>query len=315
MSKPQNLLIALLVLQLLITGGIYAYHSRLESSQTQGVQILSFTKESIDKLSISDSDHSISLLNKNGKWVLDDTKLPADKEKVEGLLDTLINLKGSWPVATTEDAYQQLEVAAKKFSHKLELFKGSQLEAELYLGTSPSFRKTHVRSAKGSEVYAVELSAMDTPTQSDAWLDHSLLAIKDPSSISGPGFSIEKKDKDWQLKETGVLNQSQAQSLAKALEDLKVTGVAADEVSGPATLSYRIKSKAGTVSLEVWLNDKEATIKRSDINQAFKLAKPAYDNLALFSLAKLTEKEAGAPSKSTSSQRKTSADEKSSDRS
>lgn len=307
MSKLQNLLIALLVIQLLCTGGLYAYHTRLESSQAQGVQILSFAKENIDKLSISDNDHKISLLNKDGNWVIDDTKLPADKEKVEGLLDTLRNLKGSWPVATTEDSYQQLKVADKGFEHKLELFDGPKLEAELYLGTSPSFRKTHVRSAKGSEVYAVELSAMDTPTQSDAWLDHGLLAIKEPSSISGRGFSIEKKDKDWKLKEAGVLNQSHAQSLTKALEDLKITGLAADEVSGPATLSYQVKSKAGTVSLEVWLKGKDAVIKRSDINQAFKLAKPAYDNLASFSLAKLTEKEASATSKSTSPKSKTSA--------
>ena len=56
--------------------------------------------------------------------------------------------------------------------------------AELYLGTSPVFRKSHARQANNDVVYAMKLNTFDVPAENDYWLERTLLAFNDPAQIS-----------------------------------------------------------------------------------------------------------------------------------
>ena len=291
MSKPQHWLGALLAVQILLTGGLYARTRQLEAQQSQSASVLSFQKDKIDKLVVSDKDKKITLSKTGGGWQLPDYhNLPADPDKVDDLLLTLSDLKGGWAVATSESSHPQFEVAADKFARKIDVLEGDKAVAELYMGTSPGFRKTHVRAAKDSNVYAAEINSMDVPVAEDQWFDKGLLKAKDPTVIKGPGYQLSKSGADWKLEGAqGTLNQTNAVGLAKMLTTLRVDGWQAGEPSGQANLTYEVTEGGKPLTYSFWLQGETVVARRSDNPNSFTLSKPLYESLSSYTLAKMTE--------------------------
>jgi hypothetical protein len=296
MSKPQNWLGALLALQVLLTAGLFIHHRQVEARQSQSAAVLSFNKETADKIVLTDDKGTQVTLSKTGSgWLLPDyKKLPVDSERVDRLLGSLSDLKGGWPVATTTDSYEQFQVADKKFARKVQVFSGDKPVAELLMGTSPGFRKTHVRAAKDSNVYAADINTLDVPVVNDQWLDRSLLKAKDPTEISGPGFHLKKSGADWTLDGPRAkdLNKANAGALAKALTGLRVESLQSTEPSGTAGLKLDVVDGGKSLTYSLWLDGQTATIHRSDVPESFTLNKATYDLLSSYTLAKLTEKPA-----------------------
>ena len=55
----------------------------------------------------------------------------------------------------------------------------------MLLGTSPGFRKVHVRRPNEKEIYTVNLNTYDMPVADTEWLDKALLSAKDVRRIKG----------------------------------------------------------------------------------------------------------------------------------
>lgn len=294
MKTIPSLLTLLLACQLLLTGSIFAYHRQVQAAHAQNTTLMSFSKDSIDAVIISEKDHKITIKKVEGHWILPDLAgLPADDTKVQSLIDHLASLKGGWPVARTLDSQDQFEVSDKKFSRKIDLLANDKAQAELLMGTSPSFRKTHVRSPQDDAIYAVELSSAEVPATAKDWLDHSLIAVKNPSIIEGKDFRLEKSEQTWKLQGTGTLNVEKAEALAHAFESLQVDSFETEPTANKASLRFSVASEGKEFTYDLHLLGNKVQIKRSDRKEVFSLPKTTYDLLATFTHQSLTQ----APSK------------------
>ena len=120
-------------------------------------------------------------------WRLENS-LPADHDKVNDLLDKLADLAAPWPVATSVDSAERFEVTEDKHQRRLLLEDADGVVADVFLGTSPGYRRVHARAADEDEVYSIDFSNYEAPTDADQWLDKALLAAAgDPISIIHEG--------------------------------------------------------------------------------------------------------------------------------
>lgn len=192
-----SLLAALLVLQVglfFFTGSLRQQLGAYETNEP----LLDFQPAEIDTISITGTEGQVVILQKKkGSWTLPDAfDAPADMTAVNALLDKLKSLKKGWPVATTKDAASRFKVAADNFERDIVLKNGSQIKAELLVGTSPMFRKVNVRLPRNDEIISVSFAANDAGVRPEDWLNRAMLTF-DAKKITdlhiGP-LHLERKD-------------------------------------------------------------------------------------------------------------------------
>jgi hypothetical protein len=149
-------LILLLVIQVLLVMGLFAWHKH-HQPKLEAKQLLDFSISDVDRLIIHDASNHVSLKKSGTDWLLPDmNSLPVDVKKLDDLLDKLKNTKLTWPVTTTASSHERFEVSTDKFQRRVELYQGDKKLGELLLGSSPGFKKIHVRREGENEVYAAE---------------------------------------------------------------------------------------------------------------------------------------------------------------
>ena len=199
-SRGAQLLTGVLVAQLLVAGALL-WQTNDESDFASSNQIVSLDAKTVDELLIDgvESDgESVTLRRTSDGWEMTGAPTyPADALKVDAIIDTLTSLSPGLPVATTESAQEQLEVADTVFQRRLRLKQGDQQVADLYLGSSPGFRKAHLRKAGEQAIYAARVNVFDLPLSSDDWLDKQLLAYDTVDSLRGPGIELMREDDTW----------------------------------------------------------------------------------------------------------------------
>ena len=285
--KIQHALGALLAVQILLAGGLFAHHRQQQSQMSQHSSILSFDKASVDKVELADKSDTVTLVKSGEGWTLPDySDLPVDPEKIETLLSDLSELKGGWPVSTTTDSHETLEVSEKKFVKTVKLLAKNQPVAELFLGTSPGLRTVHLRSSKDENVYAAPLSSSALPLSQEQWFDRGLLKLKEPTEIKGKDYLLKKEAGVWKL-DGGEVNQAIADALLQGLTGFRVESLQSTAPSGaPSATLEVVDGKPLTFSF--WVKDDEVTVRRSDSDKAFTVTKPSYDQLLSYDKAKLT---------------------------
>lgn len=96
-------------------------------------------------------------------------------------------------------------MAAGKYQRHQQLLQDEQLVADLYVGTSPGFRKVHIRKVDDDAIYAVGLNSYEMPVKVSDWLHKTLLAPQDIEGIKGADCTQQKTEdgrrfagiKDW----------------------------------------------------------------------------------------------------------------------
>ena len=232
MKDKLGLLGAVLVVQLLVVAAL-VIDDALGSAQTAPT-LLSFDPDEVVKFNVSTLKDSVLLLKSEQGWHLDDD-LPADDEKVGEVLDKLANVSAPWPVATSSDSAERFEVTETNFQRRLVLESADDTLADLMLGTSPGYRRVHVRAEGEDEVYSVDFSNYEVPVDIDQWLDKTLLQASGP--ISGltleASWQLTNDDEGW-LIDGVAADQEEASDLIDRFADLRVLGVgeAAGELKG-----------------------------------------------------------------------------------
>jgi hypothetical protein len=191
-------------------------------------KLLAFDSKQVDGVSISTQKKSIELKRQNGKWILpEDEGFPANQSAVTGLLDKLTVLQKGWPVATTDEAAQHFKVADDNFERKLTLSSGGKTVATLYVGTSPGYRKVHVRPAGEDSVYSVAFNAWEANAKPDDWIDQDILKL-DPKTVQRidmSGIVLEREGDKLKLDgldDKQQTNQQEAKSLLGKLAGLRI---------------------------------------------------------------------------------------------
>jgi hypothetical protein len=176
MDRRIPALAILLAAQLLLTVGVLWWRNADDGGRPG--ELITFDREAVDRITIDDGDgKSLTLQKSADGWVLPAADgLPADAQKVSETLEKLGASDASWPVATTEAAATRFEVTDEKFQRRIRLANGDSTLIDLYLGTSPGFRKVHARLAGESDIYAITFANYDATTKAQDWLSKSLIA-------------------------------------------------------------------------------------------------------------------------------------------
>lgn len=247
----QNFLIGLLVVQVIVIALFFV-------TQTGGVRtpeaFLEFDVATVDRFVIASRDESIELTKDGENWVLPDGN-PADVDKVDRVIGKLVDSGADWPVATSQSAAKRFEVAQGSFQKQISIYSGQDLIVDLYLGTSPNFRRVHARRAKKNEIYSIEFSNFEAGTSPSAWLDKSLLQPTGPiESFERVGaYKLVQEDGKWMTESDSVLDESKVRSYMDRFESLSVFELSDNELSGATTTTqFVIEDDEGFFMLTIY---------------------------------------------------------------
>jgi hypothetical protein len=274
-------LFVLLVIQILLAVGIYAYHQHRQP-QVEAKALLTFNRADVDRLVIRDSSSTVTLKKSGSDWLLPDLQqLPVDAQKLEDLLTKLQGTKLTWPVATSASSHERFEVAESKFQRRVEFYQNDKKLGELFLGSSPGFKKIHLRTADEDAVYTVELATFEFATSNKDWLKKDLLAVVNPQSIKGADYELQQQDNNWSLAGdlNNKVNNAKVSELTNALANIQILDVATTKPEGEVT-SLGVK-----VDGEEWLYELVKSgdlyyIKRQDRDLYFTLSQYEYERVA-----------------------------------
>ena len=299
MTKFQTWLSGLLVAQLLLAAVLFL--SQQQGQQSPPEALLSFKPEQLNKLVISDAKQSVTMIKSGDSWVIPVlNQLRADSVTLTGLLTKLEGLKAGWPVTTTKSSHERFEVADDKFQRRLQFYQGDKLAGELFIGTSPGFKKSHVRKPGDDNVYAVNLSSFEWPVKNEDWLDKTLLAAKDINQIKGPDYVLQKKDDGWQFADdenvqqnaespASQLNQVKAMELSMALTGLRVLSPVDQLPAGEnKTIAVEVSGPKGNWTYSLVKAGDQYFVSRNDKDVWFSISQLDFDRIAGVDKAQLT---------------------------
>lgn len=287
MKKLGAVLSGLLVLQCLASVGL-ELNTKFGKAEFQSKPLLAADTATVTKLELSSDANDISVVKGAHGWVLPGLgELPADSKKVNTALNELVDLKTSWPVTTTAASLERFEVADSKFRRRIRLYSADKLDNEFFVGTSPGFKKSHVRLAGDNNVYEMPLNTYDFPVNNGDWLDKSLLDASDIRAVKGPDYELAKVDKQWSLDATEgdgaapKLITEKAKELTQALASFKVREVVepAPDFSSPEVVWLDVTGEQ-TWHYQFLQKDKKYYVKRNDRETVFTLSATDYQRLA-----------------------------------
>ncbi len=248
--------------------------------------LLTIDSKQFDKLRIDGQGNHIILQHDNGRWILPEHfNFPAVEPSA--LIDKLSAIKVGWPVATTTPAAKRFKLTEENYERKLSFYQNGQHIETLYLGSSPGFRKTHVRKQAQANIYAVELSVFDVPINAQNWFDYESLKINvdEISAIDVKGFRLTLDDQGWHSDSLAEKERIDTHALKDWLSQLAalrfndIDGLKAPDEKGRQILSLSLKDKS--ITFTVFENAQRAAVivKRNDF--------PFYMRLSLAQAAPL----------------------------
>lgn len=302
MNKLTYILSGLLLVQLIVSEALYWNHQQETHEELNVQQALLFADvRALDKIQIQEGDKHLTLQKNDQGWVLAETQLPVDKAKIDGLLAKLETLNGGWPVTSTASSHERFEVAEKRYQRHVMFSQGGNIKADFYLGSSPGFRKVHLRKLDNDAVYAVALNVFEFPVRQDEWLDKRLLSLQGVKRIETSNYHLEKQQSAWVLNSSpqASLNQTRATDLATAFENLRVTGriehADAEQGSGDQSMNIKVNNDAGEWSYSFVRLGSTYAVKRSDMSYYFGLPESDYQRFVSVTAASLQENDPVAP--------------------
>ena len=343
-GRGVQFLILALAVQLVLSA-VLLWQSSQTAQFSAAENLLALEKDDVMELRITGEENEVRLARVESGWMLSSSKdastsFPADNTRVDTALASLSDLSAGLPVANSESSQAQLEVAEDNFQRRLRVISQDKEEQDFYLGTSPGFRKAHMRRADESAIFAAQINVYDLPASIDDWLDKNLLAFTDVKHISGERFKLELVDDTWELQEPAQLpdgkklDMDKVTALVASLENLQVNGLSevleaevatesdentAESDSGEAAAAnnesdveaeevqfvagaLNIGSGATDVELAYAKKGDEATLSRSDVEGVFAIAQDVVQEFSDLSLDQLLADDVPEQSDSADSQ-------------
>ncbi|VFM95056.1 MAG: protein of unknown function (DUF4340) [Candidatus Kentron sp. G] len=176
MNKTIGSLSLLLIAQILLAGALLFSGPDLAAVRPD-TPLIDLEGQAVDRLIIEGTENETVTLEKKAEgWVLPDHfGFPAEKGKVELLLEQLETLRHGFPVATTHSALTRFQVTDESFERRITLTHGGRALSKIYLGSSPGIHRIHARTAEDEEVYSVDFSAYQAPAAAQDWEDKEVI--------------------------------------------------------------------------------------------------------------------------------------------
>jgi RNase P/RNase MRP subunit p29 len=264
MYAIKNRLVLLLVLQVLVCAAVFGWQMRAASTDNSSRPLLGDFVDTVTELTLAEKDKTLVLKKNGAHWEMQPNgeTLKVDGNRISQLLADLKAIKASWPVATTADAAERFELSDNHFQRRL-LLKGSTGEKTVYLGTTPSFRKVHLRMSGEDNIFAVALAVNDVSANASDWLDKNQLAVEgNISNVKTAAWQLQKNQDAWTQLNAGDGSTMPTPDAAKVSiwlgnwQNLQVSSLVQDETA------YHDLAATATVSLLA--NDKETVFRYFD---------------------------------------------------
>jgi len=299
--------IKLLLLLLILQAGL-AVWVNLPGDDTGAFEadkpLLTVDVESADAVTIEQQDKpALRIDRKDGGWVLaEKSNFPVLPGKFEAFADKLLNARRSWPVGKTLVAARQFKVTPERFERRVRFLRGSEVLGDVFLGSSPAFRKVHARLDGDELTYSIDFNAFDAPAEADQWYDTGILktAVEDIARIDlgayalkaeGAGFEVETLREDEQTDEEGVRKLVRQVTEVGFIDVLLDDGKALFD-AGKRVVEYTIEMKEGpSVTHSVVAPDEggDYILKSSAHPHYFKVVPGPFDEVRDTSRARLVK--------------------------
>jgi hypothetical protein len=254
-----------------------------------------FPRDDVDEIYVGDAYDNETVLRRNGeRWFLPElANLPADSQMVAKLLHALGANAGDWPVANSIAARQRFQVADYHYQRRISLLRENNLLGTFLFGTSPGFRKVHVRNEAQDAIYSVEFNTFDAPGHSGAWLDRKLLQVRTPLRITADSYSLYREGNEWRSGLGLRPEERELEALLSALRSIQVDGIAngdeqRDLAAAEADLVLEVEGLAGTVTLELFSIGDKHFIHGSEYPLFFTLGEYDYERLTTIDLRRIS---------------------------
>lgn len=248
--------------------------------------LTTFSPASIDEIYVGDKYDNETMLRKTGdRWILPELEnLPADTAMVDKLLAAISSSDTDWPIADSNAARQRFQVASYYYQRRIRLLDNYAVLGTYLLGTSPGFRKIHIRNASQDAIYSIAFNAFDAPGHSGGWLDRKLLQVRTPLRITADTYSLHRQGSDWQSGIGLTPDERELEALLSSLRSLQVDGIAnpdqqRDLAEAEAALVLEVESLAGTVALELFTLGELHFVHSSEYPLSFTISTYDYERL------------------------------------
>jgi|GEM_PF-4387476 len=232
LNRNNQLLGGLLVLQLLLLVVLNVDAGGTAASSSEE-PLLKFARGDVEKISIEGEGgkDKIVLEKKDGKWVLPSKyNFPVSDSALTGFMDKLMAIKQTWPVASTEIGAKQLRTNGDNFKGRV-IFSSSKSDLDtLLVGTSPEFRKSHIRVASNPSTFSADLSVHEASPYPEFWYEKKLFDIDTDKILSLRIGDVELKREGDKLILASLVegtqeNTQKKDSILKAVKSMKFTEV------------------------------------------------------------------------------------------
>lgn len=155
MTKLNQILTTLLVIQLLIAGVVFFYQQSATADVASRPLFPSFETDEVVEVTISDGEGQIVLAKQDDQWVLPEADdFPVDGEKVTPLLADMKAIETNRLVTRTSASHSRLQVAPDDFNRLVVFELADGTTHELYIGSSAGAGANHVRAGNQDEVFS-----------------------------------------------------------------------------------------------------------------------------------------------------------------
>lgn len=278
----------------------------------------------VDELIIDGDGKELVIKREDGRWVLPDQgRFPVSAKKLDGFLKKLLAAKPSWPVGTTQVAAKQLEVSPDAFERKIQLLGKGAVLSEVYLGSSPGYRKVHARLEGSPNTHVIDFNAFDAATNPESWRDGDLLRLSegDLEKIDMGAFALARGENGFEPVGMAENEQREPDAVAevvRAVTTLHFTDELGDEGKkafdqGELILEFSLKPKDREVVKYTVVAPAQADhyiLKASNLPYFFAVPKKQFDDLRAVERKQLVQAKAETVESPTSKGEEGTADVK-----
>lgn len=255
MKKLILILSSLLVVQVVLVITFNLAETDYDTFQPQE-KLLAFTPESIDSLKISDGKTQLPLSKHTDGWVLpEEQNFPVDSSAIKQLLEQLSKIGKGWPIATSNEALKRFKVSDDLYEYRLSFSNHEKEIAQLYIGTSPGYRKVHARPGNDDRVFSIDFDSWRVSTKADDWIDKNILLIDKDEIAEIETSKFKLLNDNGQFKLEGIqkneeLNQAKVDQLVDTISGMQIksrfsTKSNPEQFLDSATFEVKVKSKKG----------------------------------------------------------------------
>lgn len=252
MSKLNQILLGLFALQLLGIVGMRLGSD--DDAQIRAVKLIeNMEAEKVTALEIwgppkegtGPEQNKVKLAKTGTKWsIAGADNFPADGKKVDEFIKKLAKLRSRTTVLTKATYHKKLEVTEDKFQRRVTLTHDGK-EIRFYMGTSPSFKNTHVRLDKKNDVLLLnDLSASDVGDRAYHWVNREYVKFAENEVWS---VKLKNAKGEIALEKNPQDNKWVESSITKPLKSSVVTDIVkkAREINLETPVGKTIKPEYG----------------------------------------------------------------------